>query len=109
MFFIFGIRNTAVFLQALKISCGHCQTNSVQLLVYQNYFHLFWIPFFPLWKSTQSQCSHCKKVCKAREFDSALQQSAKEVKKQPSTPWWTWSLSFVLLLLILSITVLVQF
>lgn len=108
MFFIFGVRSTAVLLQALKISCGHCQTDSVQLLVYQNYCHLFWIPFFPLWKSTVSQCTHCKKVCKTREFDPALQQSAKELKKQAKAPWWTWTLSLLLLLFVLSVIVLIQ-
>ena len=69
MFFIFGIRKSRISTKVSQNNCGYCQSqNTLALIAYQNYFHVFWIPLFPLWKEVYSICTHCKQERRFREF-----------------------------------------
>jgi len=64
MLFFFGTRATKVAQRQVKsnTTCPYCESqNSFVATTYGRYFHLFWIPIFPLLKSTILECSHCKK------------------------------------------------
>lgn len=64
MLFLFGTRASKIKTVQLQgqTQCPHCESqNSFIATTYARYFHVFWIPFFPLLKSTILECSHCKK------------------------------------------------
>ncbi|MCE7040148.1 zinc-ribbon domain-containing protein [Dyadobacter sp. CY312] len=89
---IFGLRSTTIASLNSQLQCRHCHTNeSVWLYIYRHYFHIFWIPAFPLWKSAASQCTHCKQVLTNNEFDDELKQAKTEAVKIAKTPIWTFS------------------
>ena len=62
---IFGSRSTLVRNKVINnplAICEHCKSvNAFVLATYSRYFHIFWIPFFPLGKTNTLKCSHCKK------------------------------------------------
>lgn len=62
---IFGTRTSKIGIKPLgqNLECPHCKTqNSFTVSTYGKYFHLFWIPFFPLNKMILVECNHCKKT-----------------------------------------------
>lgn len=60
MFFISGVRNKDICSVTVSNSCESCGKNQAKINVYQSYLHIFWIPFFPLWKIRELECGHCK-------------------------------------------------
>lgn len=92
MIFFFGLRSTKIVEKQATIPCSHCEEKQVWFFIHQNYFHLFWIPVFPLWKSTTSVCAHCKQVLTKKEFSNALLDNYKIEVTKAKTPWWTFFL-----------------
>jgi hypothetical protein len=92
MLYIFGIGSTQIASLLLQLKCRHCQADeSVWLYIHRHYFHVFWIPVFPLWKSAASHCTHCKQVLTNKEFDDDLKKAKTEAAKTAKTPIWTFS------------------
>ncbi len=75
---------------------------------YRKYFHVFWIPFFPLWKKIYSVCSHCKGVFEKKEFkDQELTTSFEYFENNKiKIPWYHFTGIILVLLLIMLISIL---
>ncbi len=91
---IFGLRSgNARQKQSLSYDCAHCGTpESVQMHLWVRYFHIFWIPVIPLYKSGQSQCRHCKQALDAPEMPQHLVQGYQTARKQAgiSVRYFSW-------------------
>lgn len=61
------------------------------MTIFQRYAHIFWIPFFPIGKTSATECSHCKKVLQKREFSSDLNSIYDTLKRNSKIPIWTFS------------------
>lgn len=107
MFFILGLRKARIGSQVSNLTCSYCQqSGTLAYVVYQNYFHVFWIPLFPLWKETHSVCVHCRQQKRSGEFSPEMKLEAAELKRRSKTPFYTYALiSIVLLLFIVSVIV----
>ena len=45
---IYGIKATEIASEKINEKCSHCETeNSINMVVFQKYLHIFWIPFVP--------------------------------------------------------------
>ena len=90
---IFGRGSTHLKSEHLKqISCPHCQSqDTVDISVYGNYAHVFWIPTFPIGKQGVSQCQHCKQTLKEKEMPDQFKQAFKAFKSTLKTPFWHFS------------------
>ncbi len=89
---IYGIRSKQVVRETLIDKCPNCSTPySVDLNIVQRYFHVFWIPFFPVGKSAASQCNYCKQVLKKNEMPAAFLASYQNLKSNAKTPIWMFS------------------
>lgn len=109
MLFFFGTRSTQIEAQKTAICCQHCQEDNYWLHIYQHYFHLFWIPVFPLWKQTVSACAHCKQVLAKREFLPEMLDEYKTIRQKAKAPWWTYFLLILFVLLLLTAICLSKF
>lgn len=94
---IFGSKKTLLDGAAVQNACPHCQSkNTVQMLVYQKYAHVYWIPFFPIRKEAFTQCEHCKQVLEEKDFPYELQQISRVLRPNPkhlfglgrALRWW---------------------
>ena len=85
---IFGIRTTAFkMVDGYAYNCNHCQSaDSVNLLFASRYFHLFWIPVFPVGKTGISQCAHCKQALYRNELPAAIGMEYSKAKSSAKTP-----------------------
>ena len=72
--------------------CSYCQKYETQhVSVFGKYKHIYWIPFFPLGKEVLSECSHCKRTIKKKEFSRQLKDAYELNKGQIKRPFWHWS------------------
>ncbi|WP_289061875.1 zinc-ribbon domain-containing protein [uncultured Zobellia sp.] len=77
MIFFFGTRSSKIKERHLKrTTCPFCQSqDSFTVSTYGTYFHVFWIPLFPLFKKHIAECSHCKKSFSFAEFTPQMLKS----------------------------------
>ena len=77
--------------KAERLKCQNCgEENTLQFEVYARYFHLYWIPTFPLGKVAISSCQHCKHALDHKQFkaDQQYQYAYERIKSKTSTPKW---------------------
>ncbi|RZL47700.1 MAG: zinc-ribbon domain-containing protein [Pedobacter sp.] len=85
---IFGTRSKQLKGSDVRANCNHCaSTQSVSLVFILKYFHIFWIPMFPLSKTGVSQCNHCKQVLYNNEMPDSLKVVYQQEKAKAKTPW----------------------
>jgi len=85
---IFGLRSGNAFQQQLSArDCDYCHTeHSVRFYFWVRYFHVFWIPIFPLYRSGRSQCSHCKQVLEQSQMSQEMVVDYRVARKTAKTP-----------------------
>lgn len=65
---IFGTRTKFLTSLATAQDCGYCHSGKLNLAYTIRYFHIFWIPMFPLGRQLMTQCPHCKQMLTEREI-----------------------------------------
>ena len=86
---IFGTGSRMLLHLLIAQKCGNCSNaNTVYMYVFQKYFHLFWIPVFPIGQRTVSQCTFCKQVLEPNQMPDSYSDDFYNVKAQAKTPWW---------------------
>lgn len=92
MFFLFGSRSSKIREVDLKnTTCLYCETrNSFRVTTFGNYFHLFWVPLFPLHKTHVAECHHCKKTYTKDMFTPEMLKSLENENrlKPAKRPIW---------------------
>lgn len=88
----YGTRAKAMATELITDKCPNCGTQgSVQMHVFQQYAHIFWIPTFPIAKKGVSECSHCKQVLKQKEMPMEFQLAFKNIRSTIKAPIWMFS------------------
>lgn len=88
----YGSKATQIGTESLFDKCSNCGTsNSMELVVFQRYAHIYWIPFFPIGKTGVTQCSNCKQVLEKKEFSENLKASYNNLKSGSKTPVWVFT------------------
>lgn len=88
----YGSKATQIGTESLFDKCSNCGTpNSLEMVVFQRYAHVYWIPLFPIGKTGATQCSNCKQVLQKKEFSENLKASYNNLKSGSKTPVWTFS------------------
>jgi len=89
---IYGSKTTHLRTQDISGQCRSCGTsNSLQLIAFQKYAHVFWIPFFPIGKLYMTQCNHCKQVLNENEIRNTYNAAYTDIKQQLKTPAWVFT------------------
>ncbi|MBO0357935.1 zinc-ribbon domain-containing protein [Hymenobacter sp. BT186] len=98
MLLFFGIGNTRITTVPLPgVACVHCgTTTSLTSTVVSRYFHLFWIPAFPIGKTSVTVCQHCKQTLTAREMPAAYQVPVQAIQAQARIPLTNFALLILL-------------
>lgn len=84
-----------------KIKCKSCGKKDLAISVFQKYFHILWLPMFPIKKECASQCLQCQNILIEKKFSSATKELSVKLKKGNKTPLWTFSGIFLGLLILL--------
>ena len=86
---IFGTRSILLHQFLISQNCRNCNNaETVHMYVFQKYFHVFWIPVFPIGQRTVSQCTFCKQVLETNQMPAGYSDAVNDAKQQAKTPWW---------------------
>lgn len=89
---IYGMRSSLQKTELIADNCPNCNTsNSVQMNVFQQYAHIFWIPVFPVGKTGVSQCMHCRQILKLKEMPASIKLGYENLQTHVKIPAWTFS------------------
>jgi len=67
---IYGRGTKKLGTTVLAILCPRCGATSLTMTVIQHYFHIFWIPFFPAYRSSSLHCPRCTSTVDESELSS---------------------------------------
>lgn len=65
---IFGVKNKAIDSKPVDVVCTECTRTEQRVHTFQKYFHIFYVPVFPLNRQSVLECQHCKKVSWKKSF-----------------------------------------
>ena len=87
---LFGRKTHHLGLTTSKnIACENCKKKHLAISVFQKYFHILWLPMFPIKKDCASQCIKCKNVLIEKRFSDQSKAIAVSLKKKHKTPFFT--------------------
>lgn len=100
---IYGISSKqAKVVKIENLECGDCDTpGSIVGVIFRKYFHVYWIPFFPVGLGYGGQCQHCKAVIKEEHFTQEGINYLKQHTQDIKVPIWTFSGLIIIGILIL--------
>ena len=105
MIILFGSRTGHAKTLRVPGNCKNCgASESVELIVYQRFAHIFWIPIFPIRKIYTTTCYKCKTTLTGDEIQNSYLSFYQEVRKKVGTPLW----SFAGLIVVGSIVILIS-
>ena len=97
---VYGTKAKVLVTETVVEKCASCgKMNSVDVTVLQKYFHIFWIPCFPIGKTGASVCAHCKQTLALKEMPEAMRLAYSNLKAQTKTPIYMFSGLFVIVVL----------
>lgn len=104
---IYGMRASKIGrLEIPNTICEQCENQEIQdITVFGRYFHVFWIPMFPVGRTVVGECDGCMKTSKKRKFTPQLKRAYEQHKRKAKRPIWHWTGSIILGLLIALITI----
>jgi hypothetical protein len=98
MIFIYGRRKAKIKKTSDHIgSCTTCNSIGLEFEIYRDYFHLFWIPLFPI--GVKESKVHCTKCGKPNDFHPRV----KHFESVTRTPVYLYSGMLIFLMLVLSL------
>jgi hypothetical protein len=107
MIILFGSRTGHAKTLRVPGICKNCgASDSVELIVYQRFAHIFWVPIFPIRKIYTTECYKCKASLTGDEVQRAYTSFYQEAQKKVGTPFWTFAGVILVGSLILLISVL---
>ncbi len=69
------------------LECEYCRSiGTLDLHVQCEYFHIYWIPFFPVGKSGGSVCRHCKQALLQHELPARSREVLLKLKSETRRP-----------------------
>ena len=100
---LFGRKVYHLGLQELKEdTCSSCGSRETVVSLFQQYFHILWVPIFPTKKRGAAQCLNCRMVTKEAAFSINQKQVIRYLKSKYKTPAWCFmgvAIFFILLLI----------
>ncbi len=104
---ISGKRKVAIGVDEIFIGCPSCEAhNFSDIMISSVYFHILWIPFFPIRKEASLICKKCGLKRYDLPFDSRTLESCKDIKQKFKHPFYTYiGFAFVSTVLVFSLLV----
>ena len=90
---VFGARASKIKkFETLFIKCAYCEKRGIHTIsIFGSYFHVYWIPVFPIGKKGVAECTSCKRTTEEKDFSPELKSQYVEEKLNTKRPFWYWS------------------
>lgn len=92
------------------VTCANCGHTALTAAVYSRYFHIYWIPTFPLGRKGMSVCSFCKQALEPAEMPANYRPAFDAARASVGTPLKHFTGLFIIgaLVLVLMITAMLK-
>ncbi len=98
---IHAVKKKVAITERVFDPCPDCgRSNAIDITIYQRYYRLFWIPFFPLGKTGETVCLNCDKEYKSKKLTGSLKLAYENLKRQTPVPKYLYSGLILVLVLI---------
>lgn len=99
---VFGKRKIRIAKEVLQEACSECSMpNAVELSVYQNYGHLYWVPTIPMGKRYISRCKLCGDEHEWDVLPDDISLKRYDFQNKISrTPFWVYSSLYAIVLIV---------
>ena len=87
----FGTRTTHNLRKKVNRTCPTCGENGMLIDVFYQYFHIMWIPTFPIGTQVYAECSHCLRYLDERTMPEVIRQDARKASSESKKPLWLFS------------------
>lgn len=89
---IFGTGTKKLSSETVMDKCPNCDNQfCIDIIIYQKWFHVFWIPIVPNGKTGASQCSKCNQVLVPNQMPANIKTTYDHLLKQAKAPIWTYT------------------
>jgi hypothetical protein len=107
MIIFFGSRTGHAKTLRVPGVCKNCgASDSVELIVYQRFAHIFWVPIFPTRKTYTTECYRCKTSLVGEQLQNSYPSFYQEARKKVGTPFWSFAGVILVASLVLLISIL---
>jgi len=89
--------------QIRKSKCPNCGESSISFHIFQGYFHLYWVPIFPIERRKVAACEKCEVVYENKKIPQSLQSDLAYLKSTIKTPPYLFSGLIIIALVISSL------
>lgn len=97
----YGTKQIPVHLSEEMVKCPACETDQwADILYYSEYFHIYWLPVFPVDKKKTLVCNNCGLQRHGLEPSEKLLPNYSLMKKNFRHPWYTWSVILFIIMII---------
>ncbi len=87
-FVIYGIGEKGINIAEFLIKCPSCEANNwADVVVVSKYYHIYWLPIFPIDKVANTICQKCGLRRYGLAFDNNLISNYYEIKVDFKNPW----------------------
>ena len=88
----FGTSERPIDVDEFFIKCASCETHSwADIMVLSKYWHIYWVPIFPIDKEANIICKKCGLKRFGIPFDERLISNYEEVKGRFRHKWYLFS------------------
>lgn len=89
---VYGTRTKIIKTEYIADPCPNCKAQgSMQMNIWQQWAHAFWIPFFPITKIGSTECTRCHQVLSFEKMPLTLRVTCDNMKAQTNRPVWTFT------------------
>jgi hypothetical protein len=104
---IYGVQEVHLGIDEFLVKCSVCETATwSDVMITSQYYHLYYIPMFPIEMQANIICQRCGDKRYGRSFDQNLISNYYEVKGKYRHPWYTYIgvafITIVFLMILLS-------
>lgn len=99
---IYGTGGKKLLTEQLNDNCPQCESdNSLEITIAAKYFHVFWIPFFPIGKTSAVYCEKCGYTSEIPSTSEQINAKSEELESKLSAPAYLSSGLVITLLVII--------
>jgi len=103
---VFGTNSKKIASETVMDKCSNCGNQfCIDVIIYQKWVHVFWVPFFPNGKTGASHCTKCNQVLPPNQMPATIKATYDQLLKQAKAPIWTWVGSAGVVFLIAAMTI----
>lgn len=106
---IYGVKKATIGIDEIMVKCPSCEVdNYADIMVMSNYYHIWFIPIFPIGKEINIVCQKCGLRRYNVPFNSRTVKNYEEIKHEFRHPWYTY-FTVIIASLIVFIVIFLKF